>query len=262
LKGKGENMSEQFESTGKELTIISQRELTPQVWAMINSMSPVLHKSRMFGVTSPEAAAAIMLKGYELGLSITASFELINVIQGKPSLSPRGAMALLLNSPKIKQIKVTPITDKNGKYLGHECYMQRDNGFEYTAQFTLEDAEKAGLVKPGSGWANYPLNMCQWRAIGFCADVVAPDLTSGLTAIMKAPEMMGVALTETGEVIDAAATPVPAPTPTQSEPAQVITLEYLANTYGGEAILVANQGQLPGTQEELDAIYQKLAVPA
>jgi len=75
---------------------------------------------------------------------------------------------------------------------------------------------------------------------------------------MKMSESMGVILTETGEVIDAA----PAPAPVQPEPAQAITLEYLANTYGGEAILVANQGQLPGTQEELDAIYQKLAVPA
>jgi hypothetical protein len=256
-------MSEQFTPTGKELTIVSQRELTPQVWAMINSMSPVLFKSRMFGVSSPEAAAAIMLKGYELGLSITASFELINVIQGKPGLSPRGAMALLLSNPKIKQIKVTPITDKNGVYLGHECYMQRDSGFEYTAQFTLEDAQKAGLIKADSGWAKYPQNMAMWRAIGFCADVVAPDLTSGLTAVMKMPEAMGVALTESGEVIDAAVTPVSTPAPTQPEPEkQPITLEYLANTYGGEAILVANQGQLPGTQEELDAIYQKLAVPA
>jgi hypothetical protein len=72
---------------------IQQRELTPQVWQMISQMAPVMWKSRLFGVVSQEAAAAIMLKGYELGLSVTASFEFIHVIQGKPGLSPRGALA-------------------------------------------------------------------------------------------------------------------------------------------------------------------------
>src|SRR3990167_3398040 len=74
------------------------RELTPAIWHMIEIMSPVMHKAHLFGVTSPEQAAAIMLKGYELGLSVTASFEFVQVIQGKPSLSPRGAMAILLSS--------------------------------------------------------------------------------------------------------------------------------------------------------------------
>lgn len=65
------------------------KELTPSVWDMLKEIAPVMHVSRLFGVSSPEQATAIMLKGYELGLGVTSSFEFIHVIEGKPSLSPR-----------------------------------------------------------------------------------------------------------------------------------------------------------------------------
>ena len=73
--------------TNKSL-IITNQKLTPQVWDMIERIAPAMAASRLFNVPSPEAAAAIMLKGYELGLSLTASFEFIHVIDGKPSVSP------------------------------------------------------------------------------------------------------------------------------------------------------------------------------
>ena len=44
------------------------KELTPSVWGMLKEIAPVMHVSRLFGVSSPEQATAIMLKGYELGL--------------------------------------------------------------------------------------------------------------------------------------------------------------------------------------------------
>jgi len=239
---------------------LSVRELTPDIWQMINQMAPVMYKSRLFGVTSSEAAGAIMLKGYEMGLSITASFELIQVIQGKPGLSPRGAMALLLNSPKIKTIQIQELIE-NGKFSGYSCYIERTNGFGYKASFTLDDAKRAGLIKPGSGWESYPQNMCRWRAIGFAADVVAPDITSGMTNIMKMPEQYGVALTEGGDVIEATATTVIDAQPVQSVPTSQsnITLEMLVDLYGAEAIMVANEGKIPSTQEELDSVAEKLS---
>lgn len=252
-------MTMQKETTS--LALVPERELTPQLWTMIMDMAPVMYKSRLFGVTSPEAAAAIILKGYELGLSITASFELVQVVQGKPALSPRGAMALLLNSPKIESLKVTRLTDSKGAYVGHECYMKRDNGFEYTSRFTLEDAKRAGVVKPGSGWEAYPENMCQWRAIGFCADIVAPDICAGMTAMMKMPEQFGVGLSDQGDILDLKAQPAPASAPTEEPVAAVtkFTLEELCNVFGAEAIMVANMGKIPSTDEEVQAVAAKLA---
>lgn len=223
------------------------RELTPGIWSMIERMAPAMFKSRFFGVTSIDQAQAIMLKGYELGLSMTASFELVQVIQGKPALSPRGAMALLLSNPLIKEIIIKRLEGQKG-FIGYECTMTRITGFTYTSKFTMEDATKAQLVKPDSGWAKYPENMCLWRAVGFAADVVAPDITAGMTTLMKAPEMYGVALTEGGDVVDV--TPVIVPS--------VDPLQELIVQYGAEAILAANNNDIPTTVEAINRLRETL----
>ena len=222
------------------------RELTPGIWSMIEKMAPVMHKAHLFGVTSPEQAAAIMLKGYELGLSMTASFELVQVIQGKPALSPRGAMALLLSSSLVSELKVERIEEKN-TFVGYRCTMTRKNGFSFTARFDLADAQRAGLAKPDSGWTKYPENMCMWRAIGFAADVVFPDVTAGMTTLMKAPELYGVALTQDGDIVDATVVTVPSVDP----------LQALIDDFGAEAIMQANNGAIP-TNGEVEAVRMKL----
>jgi len=228
---------------------IEHRELTPKIWQMISQMAPVMWKSRLFGVVSQEAAAAIMLKGYELGLSITASFEFIHVIQGKPGLSPRGALALLHSHPDIDKVEIKRLVDEAGNYIGHSCTIRRKNGFEYTAQVTLEDAKKAGLIKPDSGWTKYPEQMCMWRAVGFASDVAAPDITAGMTTIMKMPEELGIAINDSGEVIEVK--------PVEQKPQ--ITLDQLLERFDPVAIMEANNGKIPATQEEVESVLSILS---
>lgn len=230
------------------IELSSERFVTPAVLDMFDRMAPVLARSRLMGVMRTEEAYAIMLKGYEIGLSITASFEFVQVIQGKPSLTPRGAMAMLLSSKSMRDIQITRLADAAGKFTGYECTMVRNTGFTHTARFTMADADRAGLVKPDSGWAKYPENMCMWRAVGFAADVVAPDITAGMTTLMKMPEAYGVALTAEGNVIEA--------TP---EPVNVSPLNDLLTQYPADAILAANDGRIPSTQEEVDAVREKLS---
>lgn len=246
-----------METQEKYLAVIEEkRDLTPAIWTMIKDMAPVMHNSRLFGVVSVEQATAIMIKGYEVGFGFAASFDLIQVIQGKPGVSPRGCMALILNSPKIKNVEVNRMTDKTGAFEGYSCTMTRDNGFTFTAQFTLEDAKRAGLIKPDSGWEKYPENMCQWRAIGFCADVVAPDITSGLTNILKMPEQFDLGIDDIGNFVDVkAANP---PQHTEKKPAE-ITLNDLVDRYGPEKIMEINDGMIPATQEEVNIVAEKLA---
>jgi hypothetical protein len=242
-----------------ELALTRERNVTPAVWDFIGKMAPVIYESRIFGVSSAAAASAIMLKGYEIGLGFTASFELIQVVQGKPALSPRGALALLHNAPEIKEIKINRLTDANGKFTGYECYMKRSNGFEFTAAFTMENAKAANLIKGDSAWANYPENMCRARAIGFCADVVAPDICAGLTTIMKAPEQYGVALSDSGDIIDGTfAQNAPAATVESPVTRQGPTLDQLVDQFGAEAVMNANNGTIPMTNEEVAACAGKL----
>lgn len=224
--------------------LAAQRELTPTQWEMITAIAPTMHKARLFGVSSPEQAAAIMLKGYELGLGLTASFEFVHVIQGKPTLSPRGALALILQHRECAGVEIADGND------ACTVTMKRTNGFSYTATFTLKDAEVAGLVKPDSGWAKYPANMLRWRAVGYCADVVFPDVIGG----MKRADEFGAPISADGDVIEGWVTEIPS----QPEPQAVPQLSDLVAQYGAEAVMAANAGQIPSTDEDLVRVAEVL----
>jgi hypothetical protein len=249
------------DNNGTQITL--HRELTPAVWQMLERIGSAAFKAHIYqGISSPEAAAMIMLKGYELGLGVSASFEFVKQIQGKFELIPRGALALIMDHPAIKSVEVNRLEEK-GAYVGHECTIVRQNGFTYTARFSMVDAQKAGLVKPDSGYAKYPENMCMWRSVGFACDVAAADITAGMTTLLKMPEAYGVDLDQQGNVIESTwtdATPVPATEQPKDEwkPEVTVTLEQLVNTYGADAILTANGGKLPMTDDELQAIAKTL----
>lgn len=226
------------------------RELTPAVWSMIERIGTAAYKARMYkGITSPESAAMVMLKGWELGFGISASFEFIQPIMNKFELIPRGALALLHGHPDIERIDLDRL-EKDGVFHGYACTIKRTNGFSYTASFTMEDAARAGLLKPDSGWMKYPENMCMWRSIGFCADVAAPDICSGMTSVMKMPEEYNVVVSAEGDVIDVA--------PLNIEPPEHVTLEMLADRFGGAAILAANGGLIPDTEERCRELWREL----
>lgn len=261
--------------------VLSNREITPQVFQLIQSIAPAIHLSRIMGVSSIEQAEAIMLKGYELGFSLTTSFDFIQVVQGKPALSPRGALALIHNSKAMTGYKFSRLIDKNGKFFGYECWMQREEKFEYSVGFTLDDARQAKLYKDDGGYDKYPERMCLWRAIGFCADVVFPDITGGLTAFLKMPEASNIQISDTGDWIQAETKVIdvpgkqkadvdkmiselgfPSDKPNQPvvivQKPQPITLDELLTNFGAEKILSVNSGKIPGTDGEVQEVAAKL----
>lgn len=172
-------------------TQLARRELTPEFIAMAESLAPRIHGSRLFNVSSPEQAVAIMLKGHELGLGMTAAFELIHIIQGQASISPRGALALIHQSGLLTGLEIDNQPD------ACTVMMTRRGGISYTCTFTMQDALRAELVKPGGNWIKYPANMMRWRAIGYCADVMFPDVLAG----MKTADQFGAAIDEAGDVV-------------------------------------------------------------
>jgi len=173
---------------------------------MIQSIAPVATASRMFGVTK-EQAAVVMLKGHELGLGLASAFEFIHVIDSKPSISPKGMLALIHQSGLLEEMKI-----EDGKDYC-EVYMKRRGGFAYTCRFSDEDAESAGLLKPNSAWDKYRPNMRRWRAVGYCADIVFPDIGGGLYR----PEELGANVNENGEPVASWEVVNPPPTPPKNE---------------------------------------------
>lgn len=275
-----EVIEEEKQEEGSEIVPVQQptfkrQQLTPGIWRMITEIAPVIHKSRLFGVASADAAAAIMLKGYELGLGITTAFEFITVIQGKPSLIPRGAWAMVLNSGELEQSKIVDEQDQNGNPYACTVYLKRKNGQEYTSRITMDDARRSGVVKEGSGWATYPANMLRWRALGFALDVVFPDTQGGL----KRADEFGAMVDHDGNVIEATWEQVPASsaykqvtqgeeptsgavTPGKQDPQETLGLQDLIDEHGAEPVLVAinkvTGGKMPDNQEQVDAIAKEL----
>ena len=162
-------------TTPEGTTLTTPRDVNMNQWSLILSIAPIVHGSRLFkGIATPEQAAVLMLKGHELGFNMTASFEYLDLIEGKPALKPVGALALIHRS-KMFDVKIT-----NEPGACTVWMKRRDTGFEYTERYTIDDATKAGLVKPKGAWETYQANMLRARAIGFCARVVAPDVLAGL----------------------------------------------------------------------------------
>ncbi len=239
------------------------------IWETIMAVAPVMKDSRLFGVATEAQAAAIMAKGYELGLTLTAAFEFITVIQGKPTLSPRGALALVQTSGMLEGMKIEDLKDAQGAPSSCRVWMKRKGGFEYTAEYSMADANRAGLVKDGSAWAAYPANMLRWRAVGYCIDVVFSDVTGG----MKRADEFGANLDGSGNVIEGTWTQVTtqAPLPSTAQPEQpavavisaeaperVLTLQDLVSRFGPEAVMNANSGMIPGNDDELALVAAKL----
>lgn len=237
-----------------------RRELTPDTWRMIEAVAPAMHKARLFGVSSPEQAMAIMLKGHELGLALSASLKFVQVVEGKPALSPRGALALIITSPLNTGLKIEDLTDKSGAPTGCRVWMKRSNGFEYTVTWTIEDAKRAGLIKPNSGWEKYPANMLKWRAVGFCADVVFPDVIGGL----KRADEYGADLTPDGDIIEGDWTtsvsdaPTPLTLPKEEAAGGSVNLTDLVQQHGAQAVMDANGGKIPATDDELATVAAAL----
>ncbi len=236
-------------------TVLAPRAVvTNGAWNTIMAIAPVVHQSRLFPVTSPQAAAVIMLKGYELGLNLTAAFEFIHVIQGRPSLSPKGALALILRSGELQEFG---ISEGDGIC---ECHMKRRNGFEYRARFSMDDAKQAQVLKPDSGWEKYPKNMLRWRSIGFTSDIVFPDILCGM---IRADDL-GALITPDGDVIDGefkvtrAGSPPAATAMPETAPAPEINLDALLAAYGPAQILAANDGKVPASQAEVEAVATRL----
>ena len=66
----------------------------PHDWAMIDAIAPTTVKTRWFGLTEPQAKWCL-LAGHELGFSFTGALEVIKPIHDRPTLTPRGHLALL-----------------------------------------------------------------------------------------------------------------------------------------------------------------------
>jgi hypothetical protein len=143
-------------------------------------------------IKTPEQALAIILTGRELGIGTMAALNTINVIQGKPTVSPQLMLALIERSGQLENIEIT--VDAAG---GVQCVMKRKGRTAHAEYFGKDEAAAMQLA----GKDNYKKQaqtMYRWRAVAACARVVFPDVILGLYT----PDEMGADVNPDGEVIE------------------------------------------------------------
>ena len=144
----------------------------------------------------PDAVVAVVLAGHELGLGPMQSLQTIDLIQGRPSLSPEGMRALVLSRGHGLIIEAG---DEAATVHCHRLEWPPDRWSSFT--FTLEDAKRANLLGKDN-WRQYPRAMLTARATAEACRAVWPDVIAGLSY--------------TAEELESSAAPMPGPSMTGS----------------------------------------------
>lgn len=157
----------------KQLSLTGQIKLNSIQDVML--LADVFIKSGLFRDTTDTAQAVIkILAGQELGLPPVYSMMNFYILRGKIGTQASVIASLIKRSKQYDyRIKMWD-TEK--------CSI---DFFEYgklvlTSTFTIEDAKRADLVKPDSGWVKYPRDLLFARALTQGGRKVAPELLMNL----------------------------------------------------------------------------------
>ena len=116
--------------------------------------------------------------GKELGISPIQALQDIAVINGKPSIYGDTMMALCRSHPEFEDIKET--ISGEGANRKAVCEIKRKNQSWYKTEFSMSDANRAGLLNRPGPWKSYPDRMLKMRARGFALRDVFADALGGV----------------------------------------------------------------------------------
>src|SRR5579872_874073 len=146
----------------------------PRDYSEAMKMAETLAKSKMFGVTSPEAAFMIMATGADLGLSPTAALRAIFVFQGRLGLYADLMVALCRQSSQCEYFRCIESTAERATWAA-----KRVGDPERQHTWTIEQAKRANLAGKDV-WKAYPEDMLRHSAAAPLARELFPEKILGL----------------------------------------------------------------------------------
>jgi len=152
-----------------------------------------------------EAVVAVLIQGYQLQLPPLTALQHIIPVNGLLSIKGDLAKSMIFNSGKLKtgSWKETEEGSIDQESLVVSITASRiDNGQTITRSFSVAQAKRAGLwittqqVNGQDGWKykqspwfRYPARMINYRALGFLARDLFPDVMSGIYTTEEAADM-------------------------------------------------------------------------
>jgi hypothetical protein len=152
----------------------------------------------------PEACAAAIMFGMDLGITPVQAVQSIAVINGRPSIWGDLALALVRADKRCEDVEEV-ITGQDDKRVA-TCTARRAGSKPTVRSFSVDDAKKASLWGKAGPWQQYPARMLQLRARAFALRDAFPDI------------LKGISIREEVEDISKDAPPSPPPPPAPSAP--------------------------------------------
>lgn len=129
------------------------------------------------GYTSPQAVVVACAMGARLGLDPFSAMAGIAVVNGRPTLYGDAMLAVCQNHPAWGGMTVT----WEGEGDGTTCIVTiKRKGVEpYSGQFSIREAQTAGLWNKQGPWTNHPRRMLEMRARGYALRGAFADALAG-----------------------------------------------------------------------------------
>lgn len=149
----------------------------------------------------PEAVVIVLQYGSEIGMSPMQALQQIVPVNNLVSVKGDGAKALIQRSGKLASWQETEVGTVGKDDWGFKIEATRkDTGEKGSSTFTVADAKRAGLwvddaaVSRSAGlkyspWYRHPKRMLKYRALGFLARDLFPDVLSGIYTEEEANDM-------------------------------------------------------------------------
>ena len=138
----------------------------------MQSMADAIAKSGLFGMKDSNSVLALMAVAQAEGLHPATAARDFHIIQGRPALKADAMLARFQNAGG--KVDWTEYTDNRVTGV-----FTHPNGGSLAVTWTLEQATKIGLNKPGSGWQKFPRAMLRSRCISEGIRSVFPGSVTG-----------------------------------------------------------------------------------
>ena len=138
----------------------------------MQSMAVAIAKSGLFGMKSENEVLALMAVAQAEGLHPATAARDFHIIQGRPALKADAMLARFQNAGG--KVEWTIYTD-----AAVTGVFSHPNGGSVSIEWTIEQAQRIGLVKPGSGWQKFPRAMLRSRCISEGIRTVFPGSVTG-----------------------------------------------------------------------------------
>lgn len=141
-------------------------------YSEMEQMASAIAASGLFGMKDKNSVLALMAVAQAEGLHPATAARDFHIIQGRPALKADAMLARFQNAGGKVDWEV--YTDE--KVTG---VFSHPNGGELAVTWTIEQATRIGLNKPGSGWQKFPRAMLRSRCISEGIRSVFPGSVTG-----------------------------------------------------------------------------------